>query len=164
MLALGVRVVTDTRDQDIHAERNWADRLRRSEAVLAQKIGLVLQRDLSVNSHPLRRAESAVGLVPSARHDRDCHSRRDRMIKKVHHIAVAVEDLDKSLAIYTDVLGLQGKVMEMASYSVKLALIQVGDVLVEFIQPTSDNDSLGFAKSCVRRARDSIIWPTRSKI
>jgi methylmalonyl-CoA/ethylmalonyl-CoA epimerase len=36
--------------------------------------------------------------------------------------------------------------MEMASYSVKLALIQVGDVLVEFIQPTSHDDPLGFAE------------------
>jgi methylmalonyl-CoA epimerase len=68
------------------------------------------------------------------------------MIKKVHHIAVAVKDLDRSLAIYTNVLGLQGKVLEMGSYSVKLAFLQVGDVLVEFIQPTSDDDPLGFAE------------------
>lgn len=68
------------------------------------------------------------------------------MIKKVHHIAMAVEDLDRSLAIYTDVFGLQGKVVQMDAYSVKLALIPVGDVLVEFIQPTSDDDPLGFTK------------------
>ena len=68
------------------------------------------------------------------------------MIEKVHHIAMAVKDLDRTLAVYADVLGLQGKVMEMDAYAVKLALLQVGDVLVEFIQPTSENDPLGFAE------------------
>lgn len=66
------------------------------------------------------------------------------MIQKVHHVAIAVKDLHKTLPIYTEVLGLKERVQELEEYSLKLAFVEVGEVLLEFIQPTSENDQLGF--------------------
>ena len=66
------------------------------------------------------------------------------MIQKIHHVAIAVKDLDKSLSIYTDILGLKGSVQELEVYSLKLAFVEVGEVLIELIQPTRENDQLGF--------------------
>ena len=66
------------------------------------------------------------------------------MIQNVHHVAFAVRDLASSLSVYTNVLGLQATIQEMGEYGVKLALIDVGGVLVELIQPTRADDPLGF--------------------
>ena len=68
------------------------------------------------------------------------------MIQTVHHVAFAVSDLAAGLSVYTDVLGLEAKIQEMEQYGVKLALINVGGVLVELIQPTRDDDVMGFTK------------------
>jgi len=66
------------------------------------------------------------------------------MIKKIHHVAIAVKNLDKSLSIYTNVLGLKARVQELEAYSLRLAFVEVGEVLIELLQPTSENDQLGF--------------------
>ncbi|MFH1080829.1 MAG: VOC family protein [Pseudomonadota bacterium] len=65
------------------------------------------------------------------------------MIKKIHHVAIAVKNLNKSLSVYTDVLGLRARVQELEAYSLRLAFIEVGEVLIELLQPTSENDQLG---------------------
>ena len=66
------------------------------------------------------------------------------MIQKTHHVAIAVKNLDTSLAIYTNVFGLKGQIQELKEYSLKLAFVEVGETLVELIQPTTKNDPLGF--------------------
>ena len=66
------------------------------------------------------------------------------MIKKLHHVAIAVKDLRKTLPIYTKMLGLKGREQELEEYSLKLAFVEVGEVLIEFIQPTNKDDRLGF--------------------
>ena len=68
------------------------------------------------------------------------------MIQKVHHVAIAVRDLKTCLPLYTDLFGLETRVQELEQYSVKLAFIPVGDVLVEFLQPTSDGDPFGISR------------------
>lgn len=68
------------------------------------------------------------------------------MVKGVHHFALAVKDLEKSLKFYTEVLGLKSRTMEMSEYKVKLAIIEVNGVLVELIQPTGPGDAFGFSE------------------
>lgn len=68
------------------------------------------------------------------------------MIKKVHHIAIAVKDLDKSMSLYTDLLGLKSRVLDMPNYHLKIAFIEVGEVLIELLQPTREDDPFGFDK------------------
>ena len=58
------------------------------------------------------------------------------LVRKIDHIGIAVRDLNESLKVYEEVLGLTTRVQEMKDYDVLLAFIEVGDVLVELIQST----------------------------
>ena len=63
------------------------------------------------------------------------------MIKKVNHIAVVVPDLDSSMKFWVDGLGLEFTNKEhVASQSVDVAFLTVGDSKIELLQPT-DNES-----------------------
>lgn len=72
------------------------------------------------------------------------------MIKRLHHVAVAVKDIDGVLNDYAAVLGLpKTKVEHVASQNVKATLIPVGDVELELIEPTDPQG--GVAKFIERR-------------
>lgn len=58
------------------------------------------------------------------------------MIKKIHHIAVAVKNLEESLEIYCDLFGLRPKKIEiLAEQKVKTAIIRLGETEIEFLEP-----------------------------
>ena len=58
------------------------------------------------------------------------------MIKKIHHIAIAVKDVEKAAVFYEKVLGLKlGGVEEVAGMDVKVGFIQVGETRIELVQP-----------------------------
>lgn len=63
------------------------------------------------------------------------------MVKNIDHIGVAVKNLDESLKLYTDILGLEviskGVVKEQ---KVKVAFVPIGDSEIEFLEST-DYDS-----------------------
>jgi len=61
------------------------------------------------------------------------------MIEKIEHIGVAVKNLDKTLALYTDVLGLEvtGRIEHGA---LRGAFVRVGDVKIELLG-SSDPDN-----------------------
>lgn len=73
------------------------------------------------------------------------------MIQGLHHVAVAVKDAEAAARIFVDVLGLPVRVVEIEDQQLKLALIQLGDVLLEFIQPTGDDQPYRFAEYIATR-------------
>ena len=58
------------------------------------------------------------------------------MIKRVHHIAIAVKNTDEVLETYSKVLGLKPSNSKEMN-QLKLTLIPVGDVEIELVEPTS---------------------------
>ena len=60
------------------------------------------------------------------------------MIKQIDHLGIAVLSLDASIEYYKQALGLQchGR-EEVASQKVRTALLQVGDMHLELLEPTS---------------------------
>jgi methylmalonyl-CoA/ethylmalonyl-CoA epimerase len=58
-------------------------------------------------------------------------------IGRIHHVAVIVRDLDASLGLYRDKLGLPVEaVMDMAYDHVTIGFLTVGDTKIELVQPT----------------------------
>ncbi len=68
-----------------------------------------------------------------------------RGIGKIHHVAVVVRDLEDSLGLYRDALGLTVEtVMPIPSDRVTIGFLPVGEVKVELVQP--DDDTTGVAR------------------
>ena len=64
-------------------------------------------------------------------------------INKVHHIGIAVNDIDKAVKLYTDVLGLQVTNVEViADQNAKTAIIPVGETKIELIQSISPEGTI----------------------
>lgn len=60
------------------------------------------------------------------------------MIKKIDHIAIAVENLDEEIKRYRDILGLEFHGTEVVEeQKVKAAFFKVGDVHIELTAPTA---------------------------
>ncbi len=67
------------------------------------------------------------------------------MIKRIDHVAVAVKNLDDTVASFEKLFGLKpSKIEEIPDQGVKAALIHIGDTELEFIQPI--NPDTGVAK------------------
>ena len=65
-------------------------------------------------------------------------------IVKVNHVAIVVEDIDKSLSFWRDALGLTlDHVEEVPSQKARVAFLPVGDGEVELVQPTSADTGAG---------------------
>jgi methylmalonyl-CoA/ethylmalonyl-CoA epimerase len=60
-------------------------------------------------------------------------------IGKIHHVAVIVRDLQASLGLYRDRLGLQVEsVLEMEYDHVTIGFLPVGETKIELVQPTDE--------------------------
>ncbi len=58
-------------------------------------------------------------------------------IKKIDHIGIAVKDLDSAIKLYTNVFNLKiMKIEEHKALNLKIAFLQVGEVMLELVQPT----------------------------
>jgi len=67
------------------------------------------------------------------------------MIKRVHHIAIVVADLDAALQTYRDHLGLTlTKRLLMPEQEVEIAFLPAGESLIELIRPL--NETSGVAR------------------
>ncbi len=71
-------------------------------------------------------------------------------IEKLHHVAVAVKDIDAVLKDYAELLGFpKTEVVYIDSQKVKATLIPVGDAEIELIEPTDPQG--GVAKFLERK-------------
>jgi methylmalonyl-CoA/ethylmalonyl-CoA epimerase len=78
---------------------------------------------------------SAAGRVPA----------QIRGLGKVHHVAVIVRDIEESLGLWRDMLGLPVElVLPIESDRVTIAFLPVGESKVELVMPT--DDSTGVAR------------------
>ena len=65
------------------------------------------------------------------------------MITKINHIGIAVNSIDDSLKLYTDVLGLKVKDIEVVvDQKVKTAIIPVGESKIELIESTDPEGTI----------------------
>jgi len=59
------------------------------------------------------------------------------MLKKIDHIAVAVSSVEDALKVFDSVFGLKADhIEEIPDQKVKAATVRIGDVNVEFVEPT----------------------------
>lgn len=60
------------------------------------------------------------------------------MPQKINHIGIAVSDIETAATFYTQALGLTlSGVEEVGDQKVKVAFLQIGEVRLELVQPTS---------------------------
>ena len=65
------------------------------------------------------------------------------MIKRLHHIGVAVKNLDEALAAYDGLLGLKpSRIETMPDQGVKAALIAIGDTEIELMEAVDANSAV----------------------
>jgi methylmalonyl-CoA/ethylmalonyl-CoA epimerase len=65
-------------------------------------------------------------------------------IKKIDHIAIVVESLDRALAVYRDALGMSvTDVRDMPEQDVKMAFLPTGDSEIELLEPLSAESGIG---------------------
>jgi methylmalonyl-CoA/ethylmalonyl-CoA epimerase len=66
------------------------------------------------------------------------------MIKKVDHVSIAVNNLDEGLKTYENLLGIKpSHIEEVPDQGIKAAMIKVGDVEIELIEPTNPDSGVG---------------------
>ncbi len=72
------------------------------------------------------------------------------MIKKINHIGIAVNSIEDAMKLYTEVLGLEVKGIEIVEeQKAKTVIIPVGDTKIELIESTSPDGAI--AKHIERR-------------
>ena len=65
------------------------------------------------------------------------------MITKINHIGIAVNSIDDAVKLYTDVLGLKVKDIELVvDQKVKTAIIPVGETKIELIESTDPEGTI----------------------
>ena len=65
------------------------------------------------------------------------------MFGEIDHIGVAVEDLDDSIAVYRDRLGMRVQHREtVEEYGVEAALLEIGGAHVELLTPTKSDSAV----------------------
>jgi methylmalonyl-CoA/ethylmalonyl-CoA epimerase len=66
------------------------------------------------------------------------------MIQLIDHIGIVVKDIESSLKIYAEALGLNLSTIETnEDYKVRIAFFPVGDTLVELLQPMAEGTMMG---------------------
>jgi len=66
------------------------------------------------------------------------------MIQLIDHIGIVVKDIESSLKLYAEALGLNLSTIETnEDYKVRIAFLPVGDTLVELLQPMAEGTMMG---------------------
>jgi methylmalonyl-CoA/ethylmalonyl-CoA epimerase len=64
-------------------------------------------------------------------------------IKRIHHIAVAVEDIEAALHFWHDILGMEpSQVTNAPQESAQIAFLPLGETEIELVQPTRPDSGL----------------------
>ncbi len=62
------------------------------------------------------------------------------MLTKINHIGIAVKSLDETVPFYRDSLGMAlAGIEEVAEQKVRVAMLRVGESLIELLEPTSED-------------------------
>ncbi len=62
------------------------------------------------------------------------------MLTKINHIGIAVKSLDETIPFYRDNLGMAlAGIEEVAEQKVRVAMLRVGESLIELLEPTSED-------------------------
>jgi methylmalonyl-CoA/ethylmalonyl-CoA epimerase len=65
-------------------------------------------------------------------------------IKRIHHIAVLVDDIDDSLRFWKDTLGIEpSEITDVPAEAARIAFLPVGETEVELVQPSGQESGLG---------------------
>jgi methylmalonyl-CoA/ethylmalonyl-CoA epimerase len=65
------------------------------------------------------------------------------MIRKIDHVGIAVQDLEKQTAFYRDVLGLEFEGFEdLPERGLRIGVFNVGGVHIELLQPTTADSTM----------------------
>lgn len=65
------------------------------------------------------------------------------MVKKINHIAIVVEDIEKALIPYQEGLGLKPTEIEyVESFNVRVVFLPIGDTQIELVQPLDKEGEL----------------------
>lgn len=68
------------------------------------------------------------------------------MTRHIDHIGIAVEDLDRALAVWQDALGIACQhIEELPDRGVRVALLPVGDTRIELIAPLHERSEISAA-------------------
>jgi methylmalonyl-CoA epimerase len=63
---------------------------------------------------------------------------------RIHHIAIAIKDLDKALTFYRDALGIQViEQKEVPAEGVEIAILPAGESEIELLRPLNQDNSIG---------------------
>jgi len=66
------------------------------------------------------------------------------MIEKIDHIGIAVKNLDETMRKYADVFRLKVTSIEVhPDLNIRICFIPVGEVLIEFLEPLSEEGRIG---------------------
>lgn len=64
-------------------------------------------------------------------------------IKQINHVAVVVDDMNKSLSFWRDALGLQmTELQDVPAEKSRIAFLPAGESEVELVQPTGDDSGI----------------------
>lgn len=76
------------------------------------------------------------------------------MLEKIDHIGIAVKDLESSIKLYEEALGLKVKMIEeVEEFKVKIAFIPIGEVMIELLEPL---DPKGFLADFIRKRGEGL--------
>ena len=65
------------------------------------------------------------------------------MIRKIDHIAIAVSDLEKEIAVYKKIPGFEFRGKEVVEeQKVTVAFFRVGDIFIELLEPLSEDSPI----------------------
>ena len=72
------------------------------------------------------------------------------IVKRINHVAVLVEDMEKALAFWRDALGMEGQELrDVPAEASQVAFLPLDGSEVELVQPTTDDS--GIARYLARR-------------
>lgn len=65
------------------------------------------------------------------------------MLQKIHHLGIAVPDIETGLALYGGMLGLECKHTEiLPEQKVKTAMLPIGETRIELLEPTDPSSAV----------------------
>ena len=67
-----------------------------------------------------------------------------KTIKKIHHVAMVVSDLEKSLSFWQDALGMDvGEIRDVPEQKARIAFLPAGGSEIELVLPTDPESGMG---------------------